>query len=54
MSITERIQLCTLIEKMNDNQEYSKRLGVSNISKYKGTEIQKRTKEISYTKEERV
>lgn len=35
MSVTERMRLVRMIEKMQSQEEYSKRLGLSNVSRYK-------------------
>lgn len=35
MSVTERMRLVRMIEKMQLQEEYSKRLGLSNVSRYK-------------------
>ena len=43
MSIYQRIMTCILLEKMNTDQEYSRRLGLKDVSVYRGAamELQK-------------
>ena len=33
MTVTERLKRCRLIEKIKKDEEYAKRLGVSNVSR---------------------
>lgn len=35
MNVVERLQWCRLIEKIEKNQVYAKRLGVSNVSGFR-------------------
>lgn len=39
MSVEHRIRLCLLIDKMNDQKDYSKKLGLENRSKFHGERI---------------
>lgn len=39
MSVEQRIRLCLLIDKMDDQKEYSKKLGLENRSKFHGERI---------------
>ncbi len=41
MNIRERIRLCILIEKMNEQKTYSEKLGLENKSKFHGKLIKK-------------
>ena len=41
MSIRERIRLCILIEKMNEQKAYSEKLGLENKSTFHGKRIKK-------------
>lgn len=36
MKIEDRIKKCRLIEKMNQQKSYSKKMGLENVSKYHG------------------
>lgn len=40
MNIEERIRLVRAIEKINSNASYANRIGVKNISTYKGRRIE--------------
>ena len=39
MHVVERMRMCRIIEKMEEQKEYSKRLGLENNSYYKGAPI---------------
>lgn len=39
MDIEERILTCRLIEQMNENAEYTKKLGLENESTYRGSSV---------------
>ena len=39
MNVDERMRMCRIIEKMEEQKEYSKRLGLENNSYYKGAPI---------------
>lgn len=41
MSIKERIRLCILLEKMDEQKTYSEKLGLENKSKFHGERIKK-------------
>lgn len=41
MEIMKRIQLCRLIEKMHKNEIYSGKLGITDISTFRGKRISK-------------
>ncbi|MDD6212721.1 MAG: hypothetical protein PUB22_06205 [Clostridiales bacterium] len=43
MNIYQRIMTCRLLEKMNTDQDYSRRLGLKDVSVYRGSamELQK-------------
>lgn len=41
MSTRERIRLCILIEKMNEQKSYSEKLGLENRSTFHGKRIKK-------------
>ncbi|MDD3219346.1 MAG: hypothetical protein PHC41_11245 [Lachnospiraceae bacterium] len=36
MSIEQRIRMCLLIEKMKANKDYSEKLGIEDISRFRG------------------
>lgn len=40
MNTEERIRRCRIIEKMEEKDEYARRLGMENCSIYKGNRIQ--------------
>lgn len=44
MNVKERIQLLKIIEKMEEHPEYSKKVGLKNISKYQFRKIGKEGK----------
>lgn len=39
MPVEQRIRLCLLIEKMNENKEYSEMLGLENTTTFHGEQI---------------
>ena len=39
MSVKDRVELCRLIEKMNERKDCSKRLGLVNVSTFRGEQI---------------
>ncbi len=41
MSVEQRILICRLLEKMNDEKEYSRKLGLENKSIFHGVQIKK-------------
>ena len=41
MSVEQRIRICRLIEKMHGKEEFCERLGLKDISKFRGQEIQR-------------
>ena len=43
MSVEQRVRICRLIEKIKFQEEYSKRLGIKNVSSYHG-KIEKEAK----------
>ena len=42
MTVKERVQLCLLVEKMNQQQEFSKKLQLEDLSTYHGRAVQKK------------
>ena len=46
MSIRERIRLCILIEKMDEQKSYSEKLGLENKSTFHGERIKKEGKKL--------
>lgn len=44
MSVQERMRMCQIIEKIEEQKEYSKRLGLENRSSFRGSQIEKREK----------
>ena len=48
MSVQERLRMCQIVEKMENQKEYSKRLGLENHSKYRGNKILVKREEIVY------
>lgn len=45
MDVSRRIALCRIIEQINVNECYSKKLGIQNKSVFKGTNIIRNEKE---------
>lgn len=45
MNVQERIRMCRLVEKMENQREFSKRLCLENISSFHGKPIQKMIEE---------
>ena len=39
MTIKERVNLCRLIEKIDRNRNYSKSIGINNVSRFKGKKV---------------
>ena len=48
MNVKERIQLLKIIEKMEEYPEYSKKVGLKDISKYQFRKIGKERKKYDY------
>lgn len=46
MTVEQRIKICLLIEKMNRQKSYSKKLGLENVSKFMMKESER--KEMNY------
>ena len=44
MGVQERMKMCQIIEKMETQKEYSKRLGLENRSSFRGSPVEKREK----------
>ncbi len=45
MSVQERMRLCRIIEKLEEQREYGKRLGLENKSSYRGIQVEQIEKE---------
>lgn len=41
MTVSERMQLVRMIEKINENKEFSKKLGIANTSVFKNSSSKK-------------
>ena len=41
MSVEQRIQTCRLLERMKSQERYSKKLGLEDISRFRGTKLNK-------------
>ena len=41
MTVQQRIQMCLLIEKMNEHKDFCKRLGLEDISSFRGKRIKR-------------
>ena len=39
MSVEKRIRMCLLIEKMSEQKEFSKRLGIEDVSTFRGEQV---------------
>ena len=53
METARRVQMCRLIEKMEQNPELAKQLGLTNVSKYRG-KLKRVNRECKRRKGERI
>lgn len=44
MSVEQRIMLCRLLEKMDDQWEYGKKIGLENVSRFHGKKLEHRNR----------